>query len=1588
MVTVAEKQRDIQQRFGISNQKFAELFQEQTGRRLGPELMGQDYDALRKAKIGSAQSFAEQAVGTVSEVAGTIGGAIEQVGRAGLETIETIGDYGSYMLGLADEEENRFARLDKINEDLKRLSAEQDKAGFDPQRMRQINEAQKKLAREAKRTKDELPALSSMADIADTYAKEAEDLKTRDFLSNAGNDLQEFIEAFPILFKEMATITDTGGSLSTLERITSDRASEGRDMGKGLISGAFGVTALVVSRLVGATTNAIKGEENAFDSFFELFNARPLTVLTTLTPMRLKFRKMASAGDAKAMALLKKMEARGIMKSLDAAEDATRSVLKQLDEAPSRAIAKATGGRFMPQKQRAQVVGKTEDAPTASGLFEADATTTPLRITDVTNAALRGAGYGLLAGEPGVGAAIGSFIETALGVGRNSKRFNEVVAAVGRYMQTINVGRTVSEQVAKQQLTDDAAKIRDFLESRGLPLRALAEEGRLIQRQQPAQKATPLVEPGEALARPTTATIQDSAATRAGEAISPIYQVDELGLTRRVDPGQGERIINLDDVRKIESNFQRQIDELKKAEAQFETSLVRFGDEVPARRKAVNEAQQRIIDRRKELERQRDLSIETAQLLADNQRMLTRDLVSADLPSPLSRDAARIVSEMGSELEKVGVSANRVSKLRETITDIGNGGISLLRSEKFLNLVLDELVSGLGKKQRATARKELSEHLSSVAEIAYAGGRRIMPVVRVSGQQIDLIPTISKVLESLDSKKKGGLKNRRKVESEVVAKAVYDESINAMGKARSRAMNMEAARPLIASGIKASDAIEAVRLGKVELDDYARSILSRSLEGESIPQVLPRNIEVRELASAIARLKSDGDFVGQMTRRRRRGASQDDVVSSVARRADDIVDDLINRFAEETFNYRSRVDNMVLGTMFEKVTPKTARDILKDLNDDGAITNPALRKQMTAALEASGARGVFGSDAPIKGRVISNSLQSTLNLLDDIQHSASAMNQIFNYMKMNLTVYRLATGVNNLLSNVWFQGIRRGDPIGVMIRGTKLARQYKRYTEGKYKPANPMEANIFRQIEESGVAKTNLLDAELDVIAPSIRSLGQGARFGGVTKVDKAKAVGKKAVEVAMLKKPLEAFYRLGDNIFKIEEMHTAMRSLYKDLDTMKVGDFVEFRTAPKTFARITRKQDGFYQGKRKLGDINDRRVAKILGAAGRRSAVDMFVDYSSRPGLVRKLQNLGPLSMVSPFLTWHFKAMGMGEKGFMSRALMPDALISRTNNKSIATRQSNQLLTQMLRRQAITAEARREMDEDRRYFKEMMAYIPGETRATIFADIADPRYTRAMYLGGQDFMSSEATKIAMIGRVIGLVGEMVPSAGKELIEEGIFGLGDDAKKGREIFQKKKEAGSTIGLISAGRLLGLAGQPLVEELMLILTGYRHRGGKADINGTPMSTPEILKRYGAFALPATSRILGEELLRQTGVIDEQNKASDRWKTFNPTDPAGHERASEFLIRQLFGIGFKPVALTGDKGAMTRYLNRAERVLNTSFNEAIKQTIERAKDDPDYDPDVEELRRLKTKAVTIGAEIKKQVMEDYATVVEGKLKRSSK
>ena len=50
MPTVAEKQRDITQRYGISDDQFAQLFEEKTGRKFSPSLLNEDYDSLKQSK--------------------------------------------------------------------------------------------------------------------------------------------------------------------------------------------------------------------------------------------------------------------------------------------------------------------------------------------------------------------------------------------------------------------------------------------------------------------------------------------------------------------------------------------------------------------------------------------------------------------------------------------------------------------------------------------------------------------------------------------------------------------------------------------------------------------------------------------------------------------------------------------------------------------------------------------------------------------------------------------------------------------------------------------------------------------------------------------------------------------------------------------------------------------------------------------------------------------------------------------------------------------------------------------------------------------------------------------------------------------------------------------------------------------------------------------------------------------------------------------------------------------------------------------------------------------------------------------------
>lgn len=198
------------------------------------------------AKEGLAATVTDP-MATLESVAGSVVETGSVVLGGGKRAVELIGDlarggleYGQYMMGVADEEKNRFARLAQIDEELRRLAEMQDRGAADPARSRQITELQKQRSSEAARTRKELAAFGGVMEIYDQYGKEVEDFNKRTAYENFVNDGQEFVEAFPTLIGELVTITDANGSMSMIERIGKQRTQEGFQMGQGLVDGLFG----------------------------------------------------------------------------------------------------------------------------------------------------------------------------------------------------------------------------------------------------------------------------------------------------------------------------------------------------------------------------------------------------------------------------------------------------------------------------------------------------------------------------------------------------------------------------------------------------------------------------------------------------------------------------------------------------------------------------------------------------------------------------------------------------------------------------------------------------------------------------------------------------------------------------------------------------------------------------------------------------------------------------------------------------------------------------------------------------------------------------------------------------------------------------------------------------------------------------------------------------------------------------------------------------------------------------------------------------------------------------------------------------
>ena len=312
---------------------------------------------------------------------------------------------------------------------------------------------------------------------------------------------------------------------------------------------------------------------------------------------------------------------------------------------------------------------------------------------------------------------------------------------------------------------------------------------------------------------------------------------------------------------------------------------------------------------------------------------------------------------------------------------------------------------------------------------------------------------------------------------------------------------------------------------------------------------------------------------------------------------------------------------------------------------------------------------------------------------------------IIRAMKTNLTARRPTAHVNNVLSSMSIQGVRRGD----VLLPAKLISVASRYRDYVKKPmsVSKEDREMFRAIDRTGALKTDMVIQELKALETGKEIASKGVRPYHT----------------------LERIYGWEDNVFKLEE---GMRN-YKWLEEMQgqIGDgqYFDLEVGAGKLARVVKKGDSwrvhqFGKGG-KLGRdyaLSPSKMRDLIATAAMKPALDLFFDYSDVSQIAKGIRSMPALStFVAPFYSWYSKALTMpfAQKGIAGHMLSSRPFV-RTNNPKVLTQQVADAVASGARRSFVINGARDEFIENQPMLAEVINGWGGKRVPSIIKPVVD----------------------------------------------------------------------------------------------------------------------------------------------------------------------------------------------------------------------------------------------------------------------------
>ncbi|MBM4345863.1 MAG: DNA cytosine methyltransferase [Deltaproteobacteria bacterium] len=520
--------------------------------------------------------------------------------------------------------------------------------------------------------------------------------------------------------------------------------------------------------------------------------------------------------------------------------------------------------------------------------------------------------------------------------------------------------------------------------------------------------------------------------------------------------------------------------------------------------------------------------------------------------------------------------------------------------------------------------------------------------------------------------------------------------------------------------------------------------------------------------------------------------------------------------------------------------------------------------------------------------------------------------------------------VNNDLANLIVQGFRRADPMQP-VKALKVAVAYKAYRDGKYGLLDPRTIRIFKALDQTDmfnqsdiaadIGRTEVwrqLEATIPQTATARRKLSVGTH--GMSEVP-GRVLD--SVNDALA----EAYTKLGDSPFRLEEAVNAYNAFESKVLLLKEGEWLDLATGDARTTRIERTPTGFAvvdlsapHAKRRvtLGEsVQSPQLTQALADAANVAQERPFFNYS-RIGNMGKYLRGGPFSLLSGIFSWFFKSVDVpGLKRGMMSEIMSHPYQVKTNSAAVLSEQAANNRAMALRRSMAVSMARAALgpQRDREELRRAMGWNAAEVGTVLRAasnpmDIDNPTH--------------------LWTRNVNPVVSVAPSAvvwglGQYLASKAAFGdiLDDPATLAKTLrpddeltpsqLQSKRlllkmARSETFSPKQGFQLLGLGGGPLLT-LMERLKNSGQRG--QHISGHEAIYEFSKLMFGATPVKAVDVGLGA--------------AGSPWSTYGkdfakqgfhggqpPDDASGFAR---WALRQLVGAGYQRVAIEDGENVET-------------------------------------------------------------------------